>query len=97
MKQDDHNFHDGEKKPVHAAGVRSFPEPRTMERTEQRIRSVFFLHTGRHKEACTMNGYVCIADLGFYLRAFERGLLLMVIIVLVFISSIMKNEPLFSF
>lgn|GEM_PF-3599322 len=44
-----------------------------------------------------MNGYVCIADLGFYLRAFERGLLLMVIIVLVFISSIMKNEPLFSF
>ncbi|WML68096.1 MAG: hypothetical protein METHP_01675 [Methanoregula sp. SKADARSKE-2] len=42
-----------------------------------------------------MNGYACVADLGFYLRAIEHGL--MVIIVLVWICSLMRDEPLFSF
>ena len=44
-----------------------------------------------------MNGYACVADLGFYLRAIEHGLMLMVIIVLVWICSLMRDEPLFSF
>ena len=43
-----------------------------------------------------MTFYEAIADLEFYLRAAEHGMMLIVMIVLLGIRSLMKDEPLFS-